>query len=122
MRAAGELAEHGAGVVAVGGLAVEPAVEVDGGVDAERDRAVGVHRSRLALGVIAHELDRVGVGRIVLDVRRCDRRERDAQLLEDRAALRRCRGQRERLGHTRFFATQISSAGHLRAHSAENPT
>ena len=37
VRAAGELAEHGARVVAVGSLAVEPAVEMDGGIDAERD-------------------------------------------------------------------------------------
>ena len=112
--------EHGAGVVAVGGLAVEPAVEMDGRVDAERDRAFRVHRSGLALGVIAHERDRVGVGRVVLHVRGCDRRERDAQLLEDRAALRRRRGEREDVGHARFFATQISSLGHLRAHSTEN--
>ena len=132
----GELAEHGARVVAVGSLAVEPAVEMDGRVDAERRRAGGVHRSRLALGVAAHERDRVGVGWVVLHVRRAHHRERDPQLLENRAALWRGRGEDEprarrrlrsgddvELGHVAqpcFFATQISSAGHLRAHSAEN--
>ena len=91
---------------------------MDGRVDAERDRPLLVNREGLSLGVGADELDRVGIGRIVLLVRRRDDVERDPQLLEDRTSLRRGRGENE--PHHRFFATQISSAGHLRDHSAEN--
>ena len=119
-------------------------------IDTQRHPAGGVDRSRLALGVIAHERDRIGIGWIVLHVRGAHHGERDPQLLENRAALRRCRveeltilhvaewpgedeplarirrrrsGDDVQLGHVAqpgFFATQISSAGHLRAHSTEN--
>ena len=76
-------------------------------------------RAGLALGMLADELDRIGVGRVVLDVGGRDDGERDLQLLEDRAPLRRCRREDERAGHPGFFATQISSTGHLRDQSAE---
>ena len=75
-----------------------------------------MHRAGLADGVRANELDRVGVGRIVLLVVRRTRLERDPQLLEDRPALRRRRGEDE--PHRGFSATQISSAGQRRAQSA----
>ena len=120
VRAARELAQHRAGIVQVGGLAVQAAVEVDGRVDTERDGALDVDRARLAFRVVADERDGVGVGRVVLDVRRGDDGEGDPELLEDRTALRRRRGERERRRHRGFFATQISSLGHLRAHSTEN--
>ena len=69
---------------------------------------------------VAHERDGVGVGRVVLDVAGRDGVERDRELLEDRATLRRRGREDERLRHEGFAATQISSAGHFRAHSAEN--
>ena len=119
VRVAGELAQHRPGTIAVGRLAVDAAAQVNRRVDAERDRPATVHGARLALGVVAHERDRFGVGRVVLHVVRRHVPERDPQLLQDRAPLRRGRGEDERRGHACFFATQISSTGHLRDHSAE---
>jgi hypothetical protein len=55
---------------------------VSGSTVRVRQRASYVH---------AHELDRVRLRRIVLDVVRRDDLERDPQLLEDRAPLRRRR-------------------------------
>jgi hypothetical protein len=70
----------------------------------------------------ADELDRVGVRRVVLDVAGGDDVERQAQLLEDRPALRAGgREQERRCGrdaHPAFRATQISSDGQRRAQSA----
>ena len=106
----------------VEGLPVDAAVEVHGRVDAERDRSGRVHGARLPLRVLAHERDRIGVGRVVLDVHGRDGGERDLELLEDRPPLRRRRGEDERSRHPGFFATQISSTGHLRDHSAEKAT
>jgi len=63
--------------------------------------------------VAADELDRVRVRRVVLDVVRCDDLERDRELLENRAPLRRRRRERQS-----FRAAQISSDGHFRAQSA----
>ncbi len=60
---------------------------MDRRVDAERESAVGVDGASLALGVVAHERDGIGVRRIVLDVGRRDDDERDVELLEDRTAL-----------------------------------
>ena len=77
MRRARELADHRARFVLVRRLPVQASVEVDGRVDAERDRALRVHRAGLALGVRADELDRVGIGRVVLLVRGSDDVERD---------------------------------------------
>ena len=88
MRPTRELAEHLGCVVRVGRLAVDPPVEDDRRVDAERDPPVGVHRARLALGVPEHELDRVGVGRVVLDVVGATTSKGIRELLEDRR--RRC--------------------------------
>jgi len=76
-------------------------------------------------------LERPGAG--LLRVLRRDDLERDLELREDRAPLRRGRRQEERRGGwrtqgctgsvepapaLRLRATQISSHGHLRAHSA----
>ena len=72
-----------------------PPVEMHRRVDPERPAPLAVTERGLADGVRADERDGVGVGRIVLHVRRCDDVERDAQLLEDRAALRRRRGEHE---------------------------
>ena len=76
--------------------------------------------ARLSQRVLAHERDGVGVGRVVLDVPRRNGVERNRELLEDRATLRRRGREDERLRHEGFAATQISSAGHFRAQSAEN--
>ena len=114
MRAPGELTEHAYGVVAIGGLPVDAPVEENRRIDAERDPSIRVNRARLPLRMSANELDRVGVWRVVLDVVGREDLERDAQLLEDRASLRR----RRREGQSRLRATHRSSLGHLRAQSA----
>ena len=118
-----ELLEHPLGVGRVGRLAVDRAVEPDGGVDAEHGPLAGVllRRRRLPARVLADELDRIGVRGIVLLVVRRDGVERDPELLEDHAALRARRREQDRSGRVRahrFRAIQISSAGHLPAHSA----
>ena len=71
--------------------------------------------------MLADELDRIGVRGIVLLVVRRNGVERDPELLEDHAALGARRGEQNRSSRVRahrFRATQISSAGHLPAHSA----
>ena len=115
MRPAGELAEHAPRVVAVGRLAVDAAVEDDGGVDAEGDEAVRVDRARLALGVPAHELDRIGVGRVVLDVRWA--RPTSNGIRSCSRIARRC-GEVDASVSRSCAPPQISSTGHLLAHSA----
>jgi hypothetical protein len=113
VRSTGELVEHADGVVRICRLSIDAAVEVDGRVHAERDPSVGVDGTGLPLRVASDELDGIGVGRVVLDVLRGDDLERDLQLLEDRAALRRRRSERQE----GLRATQISSIGQLCAHS-----
>jgi hypothetical protein len=103
--------EHPRRVVGVDRLPVDPAVEDDRRVDAECDPPVEMDRARLALRVSEDELRRIGVTRVVLDVLRRDDLERDSELLEDRAPLRRGRGERQRV----LRATQISSIGQFRA-------
>ena len=93
---------------------IAAAVQEDGRVHAQRDAAVGVDRARLPVGVAAHELDRVRVRGVVLDVVRRDDLERDRELLEDRLPLGRGRGERQ----PGFRAAQISSTGHFLAQSA----
>ena len=61
-----------------------------------------------------NELDRIGIWRVVLDIVGREDLERDAQLLEDRASLRRRRRERQDV----LRAAQISSEGHFRAQSA----
>ena len=113
-------AEHPPGVLAVRSLAVDAIVEDHRRVDAERDEPLAVRRSCLPLRMPEDELHRVGIRWVVLDVVRRDNLERDRELLEDRAALRRGGREDEPLRHEGFAATQISSAGHFRAQSAEN--
>jgi hypothetical protein len=60
---------------------------MNGRVDPEGDRTVVMNREGLSLGMGANELDRVGIGRIVLLVFRRDDVERDPELLEDGASL-----------------------------------
>jgi hypothetical protein len=93
---------------------VDPAVEEHGRVHAERQPAGRVDGARLPFSMPEDELRGVGVGRIVLDVRGRDDVEGDAQLLEDRAALRARRCERQ----DGLRAVQISSTGQLRAQSA----
>src|SRR5262249_47203051 len=64
VRPSREAAEHRASVVGVAGLAVDLAVEHDLGVDREHELARD--GSRLADGVGAYDLDRVGAGRRLL--------------------------------------------------------
>ena len=113
-----ELSEHRHRLPLVARLAVDTAIEVHRRVDAERHPAGPVDGAGLPRCVLPDEGDGVCVGRVVLHVRRRLGLERDLQLLEDRPPLRR--GRREHEPHACLTATQISSAGHLRAHSAEN--
>ena len=76
-------------------------------------RPVRVNRARLSLRVRAHELGRLEIGEIVLDVGRRHHLERNPQLLEDRPPLRAGGGEDQPV----LRATHRSSAGHLLAHS-----
>src|SRR5262245_5391213 len=87
VRPPAELLQHARGVGRVARLAVDPAVEDDRRVDAQRDPAARVNGARLSLRVPSDELLGIRVGRVVLDVVGCDRLERDRELLEDRAPL-----------------------------------
>ncbi len=95
MRASRELLEHPLGRTGIGGLGVDPTVEHDRRVDAEHETVARFvrNRPRLAERVIADELRRIGVRRIVLLILRGNRVERDLQLFQDRAPLRRRRRQ-----------------------------
>jgi hypothetical protein len=73
-----EVFEHPACLASVARLAVDPPVEVHGRVDPERDGSVHVDGARLALGVVADELHRLRVGRVMLLVGGGDDVERDA--------------------------------------------
>ena len=100
-------------------LPVDAPVECDGRVDAEQRAVAGrVRRSAPCPRVRADERDRVGVRRVVLLVGGRDDVERDPQLLEDRAALRRGRGEDER-GHAALPRDPDLLGRPLRAHSAE---
>ena len=117
--AAREVAKRSIRIHGVDGLPVDPSSEVHRRVHAER-RAAAVDGARLAARVVADERDGIGVGRVVLGVLGRDDLERDPELLENRPALRRRRREDERRHGPGLRATQISSAGHFRAHSAEN--
>ncbi len=93
----------------VRGLAEQRAFEQHLGVDAEHGPVAAVDGPRLARRALER---RRAVD--LLEVRRDDV-ERDAQLLEDRAPLRRRRREDQRGD---FRATQMSSQGHCLAHSA----
>ena len=112
MRPPAERLEHLRRVGRVARLADPAAAADDDRVDAEHRPPGPVDRPRLAGGV----LERVAVGR--LDEVGRDDLERDRELLEDRPALRRRRGEDERAAHARLRAAQISSEGHFFAHSA----
>ena len=122
VRPARERSEHPLRLGRVGRLRIH-AVHADHcRIDAEHGPPVRLRgdQSALAPRVLADERHRVGVRRVVLDVVGCDDLEQDAGLLEDRAPLRRGRGEQERRSRRpahAFRATQISSAGHCRAHS-----
>ena len=114
VRSAGELAQHPLGVLAPLGLPVHAVVEDHSRVDPERKLAFCMDRARLPLGVQTHELGGREPRHLVLDVLRRLGLERDPELLEDRAPLRR-RGSEDQ---PRLRATHISSEGHCRAQSA----
>ena len=99
MRLAGELLEHPLRLVGVRRLAEDLAAERDRGVDAEHRPVARLRRdrARLPARVLAHELDGVGFGRVVLDVVGRDDVEGDPELLEDRAPLRARRREQQRL-------------------------
>jgi hypothetical protein len=115
-----KLSKHPAGLATVTRLAIDPASEMNGRVDSERYGILHVNGAGFALGVVTNELDRLCIVWVMLLEDRADDVERDLQLQENRTSLRRRRSEDERLGHRRFSATQISSLGHLRAHSTEN--
>ena len=124
VRAARQPLEHPLGLGRVAGLAEGPPVDDDRRVDTEHGALVTQpDRVRLAARVLAHELHRIGIRRVALLVARSDDGERQPELLENRPPLRRdgCENDRRsrRNAHPRLRAFQISSAGHLRAHSAE---
>src|SRR5207247_10537459 len=100
VRTAGKRLEHRPRFLRSRRLSVDPSVEHDLGVDAEDRTLAGLarYRSRLPERVLATEVDRLGARALRLDVPRCDHVEGKAQLLEDRAPLRRCRSEEERRG------------------------
>ena len=101
-----------------GGLAEDPAADDDDRVDAEH-RPLAARRPSAPCRRVRVRA-RPGRRRPLL-VARGDDVERDPQLLEDRAALRRDRGEEQRRSrrdaHARLRATQISSEGQRRAQS-----
>src|SRR5580765_3530078 len=91
MRLAAEPLEHALGLGGVSGFSKDPAVEHDGGVDAEY-RAVLCdvgNGPRLLARMRPHDLNCIGDLRIRLLVLGRDDVEWDVQLFEDRLALRR---------------------------------
>ena len=108
VRHAGERAEHPPGVGFVDRLAELLPGAVDDRVDPEHRVAAALDRPRLAGRV----LERVSPGLFLEG--RSDHLERDAQLRQDRAPLRRGRCEHD---HARFRVTQNSSSGQLVAHS-----
>ncbi len=120
VRPARELSQHRPGVALVPRLRIDPLPEMHRRVDAEGRASRRVDGARLPKRVLPHERDGVGVVRVVLDVPRRDGLERNRELLEDGASLRRGGCEDEPLRHEGFAATQISSAGQLRDQSAEN--
>src|SRR3954451_7479800 len=101
MRFAAELLEHALCLGGVCRLAEDPAVEHDGGIDAEHRTILRDVRNgpRLLAGVRTHDLDCIGDLRIAFFVVRRDDIERNVQLLEDGSSLRRRR--REQQGRRR---------------------
>ena len=73
-----KFSEHPACLATVARLAIHPAVEVHGRIDPQRDGALHVDGAGLALGMVANELNRLGVGRVVLLVDGGDDIEGDA--------------------------------------------
>ena len=120
MRLAAELFEHLLGLGRVGRLAEDPAVQHDGCVDADDRplvRAIGDGPRLAGARARARPAPRRRRGGVCFFVSRRDDVERDAQLLEDRSALRRRRREQQRRSRAarqpRLRATQSSSDGHL---------
>jgi hypothetical protein len=103
VRATGELAQHARRVVTIGRLAVDPAVQDDGCIDAERHPRGGGDGASLSLRVRPNELGGIKPRRIVLDVLWSDNLEGNPELLENRTPLWRRRGQHEHVAHDRKF-------------------
>ena len=123
MSLAGQLLQHRLGLGLIGGLAVDAAAENNLCVDSEDGPLIrdSGDRPSLSLRVPLDLCDGISA-RQVLFVLGDDHLERNSELLQDRPPLRRPRGQQERRrrrrAHARLRARQMSSAGHLRAHSA----
>src|ERR687896_1744574 len=95
VRAPGQAPEEDLGLRLVARLAEGVAVEDDGGVRAE-DAIPGGDRAGLSQRVLPHQCPRVARGEL-LHLRRLHP-EGDPQLLEDRASLRRARGENQSSG------------------------
>ena len=108
--------EHRLGRTSIRRFPERLTVHDDLGVDAEHRALATVDRVRLP----RRELDRIASG--LLELRR-NNLERSPQLLENCPPLRgngrQDQWRSRRNAHPRLRAFQISSAGHLRAHSAE---
>ena len=98
MRLAGQGLQHPLSLCRIGRLAVDPAAQDDGRVDREDGPLARVprHRPGLFPRVPANELDGVPLLHVLFVVARRHDVERDAELLEDRTALRGSRREQER--------------------------
>jgi hypothetical protein len=87
---AAQLLEHLLGVGGVRRFAEDPTFEHDGGVDTDDGSVLGDvgNGSCFSTGVLAHELQRVGIGARLFVVLGRDDVEWDVQLLENRSSLR----------------------------------
>ncbi len=112
VRPAGELLEHVLGLACVRRLAVEPVAEPHRRVDTEHRPLAGQlrHRPRLAAGVLADELDGVGIRRVVLDVLGRNDVEGQPELLEDRTALWARRREQDRVDDVRAHGLVVRRA------------
>src|SRR3954453_23357940 len=107
MAATGQARDVGARLGLVGGLAEDVAADGHQRVGAERERLR--HGQRLAARVLLGDGDRVAVG-LLLDARDADV-ERDADLLEDRAPLRRRRRERQPSSGKNSPASRMPDSG-----------
>ena len=108
VRSACQLFEHRLRLPGIRRLAERLAVDDDLGVDAEHGPVAAVDRTSLA----RRQLDGIVAPLLIA---RCDDLEGQPELLEDRAPLRRLRGEDQRRCRR---SRQISSSGQRFAHSA----
>jgi hypothetical protein len=106
VRHARQDAQRAPRLVLAGGLAVDRAVQGDERVDAEDELAVDGRR--LAPRVLEGDLERVALGEL-LDARGPDL-VLDAELRQDRRALRRARREDQRFGKNSFASRAADSS------------